>query len=106
MMHDHSRETTSTSTSPEPTSPIATLSHSPVIPILHSPIAEAPSRREVLVAPPLERRRSSFEAFGSLPALPEVRTPAGTMAKRAGLEALKEIKAAKISHIDAEEVQV
>ncbi|VDC00183.1 unnamed protein product [Peniophora sp. CBMAI 1063] len=39
---------------------------------------------KVLVAPPLERRRLSFDAFGSLPVLEEVRTPAATLVRKGG----------------------
>ncbi|KZV63799.1 hypothetical protein PENSPDRAFT_691304 [Peniophora sp. CONT] len=55
---------------------------------VHSPVTEVPPRREVMVAPPLERRRSSFEAFGSLPVLKEVRTPVGSIAMRGSKGAL------------------
>jgi hypothetical protein len=57
-------------------------SSSPMVPSAEPPAALPAPESPVLVAPPIERRKSSFSSFGSLPPVSEVRTPAPTLPRK------------------------
>ncbi|KAI0320894.1 hypothetical protein OF83DRAFT_1168897 [Amylostereum chailletii] len=66
--------------SPESTSPSPLLSSPPLKVDLPSTVPG--TRPDVLHAPPMERRRSSYDKFSAMPVLKEVPTPAATLARK------------------------